>query len=369
MIQTFCERPFARLKVTSEGNASMCCFQERACLGNILTTSLEEMWNSDLANDIRKTTSEGQLHKTCQIHSCPFFHIKQQTMGSTYMNKFPVDLEIDLPNQHCNIGGENPTPDAPACLMCERHLYWVKQEDRLEEICGRLRPYVTHLRSLHIQGVAEAFWKDRIFDILQWLNLPPGQDQIVISTTTNGTILTEPRRRRFLKYPRTCLTFSVDAATPATFRLIRRVDMFHRVRENLLAYSRERNPLSQHMTIHNNINLLNINEVIGMVELAAQAQCPIDFNPTYSAPSICVEDWNVALFKQAQEQIIEAAQRLGVRVTFMRPLTIDLESNMPMEERVVSTTDLIKSAKKLAIPVKELLNHSPPQLEFQAPLL
>jgi MoaA/NifB/PqqE/SkfB family radical SAM enzyme len=370
MTKTFCDRPFSRIKVTSEGWVSTCCFQDRKCLGNILHTSLEEMWNSELAKEIREVTSTGTLHKTCQIHSCPFFHIKKQTMFPIQLSEFPINLELDLPNQHCNIGGENPTDEAPACLMCERHLLWVKQEDRLSEICERLRPYVTYLKILHIQGVAESFWKDRIFDVLEWLNLLPGQNQVIVSTTTNSTILNEPRRKRFLRYPKSHLVFSLDAATPETYRIIRRVDMFHRVKENLLAYSRERNSPNQHLSIHNNINLININEVVGMVELAALAGCPIDFNPTYSAPSICVDEHNASLFKKAQDDILETAAKLSVKVTFMRPLTLDFDGSVPVDKnRFLSIEELTESAKVLGMSPDVLKKYVPSELKFQLPLL
>jgi hypothetical protein len=346
----------------------MCCFQDRKSLGNILQTSLEDMWNGPIAQAIRQTTSKGSLHKTCQVFSCPFFHKKEQAMSPIQLSKFPIELELDLPNQHCNIGGENPTSDTPACLMCERHLDWVRQEDRLQEICARIRPYVQYLRNIHIQGVAEAFWKDRFFEILEWLDLPPGQDKVRVSTATNGISFSESRRKKFLGYPLSFLCFSVDAATPETYKLIRRVDMFEKLKGNLLAYSRERNPNGQKLIIHNNINLLNINEVVGMVELAAQANCHIDFNPTYAAPAICVDQWNASLFKKAQDDIVEAASRLGVSVSFLRSLTLDFEVK-PLERHVVSSNDLTRPAKILGVPPKLLLKYMPKEREFQVPVL
>jgi hypothetical protein len=364
-----CDLPFQRIKISSEGSVSMCCFQERGCLGNILHTSLEDIWNSQLAKEIRQETLAGRLHKVCQIVSCPLFHLHNPPSQTVELQELPIDWEIDLPNQHCNIGGEKPTTSNPACLMCERHLFWFPQLDCLHEICKRLKPYNTHLRSLHIQGVAESFWKDRIFEILEWLDIQPGQEQVVISTTTNGTIFTEPRRRRFLKHPRSVLTFSVDAATPETYKLIRRVDLFHRVKENFLAYSRERNPEKQDLRIHNNINLLNIHEVEQMVELAAQANCPIDFNPTYAAPLICVDKDNAYLFHAAEQKIKQRAEELGVKVTFMRNLALDFDPVPLPTGSVVSLRKVVQAAEILAIPVANLIHAKPEEIDLRIPVL
>lgn len=217
----------------------MCCFQHRKCLGNILDQSFEELWFGPVAQAIREETLGDRFHPTCQTQSCPYRHLKVLPKQEATFFHYPIEFEIDLPSQHCNIGGEDPNDKHPACLMCERHLYYVKQDDRLKEVCERIKPYTQYVRSIHIQGIAEAFWKDRIFDILDWLGVEQYKEQITITTTTNGTILPKARRERWLKYPKSIVTFSIDAATPETFRLIRRVDMFDKIMENLTAYAQE----------------------------------------------------------------------------------------------------------------------------------
>jgi MoaA/NifB/PqqE/SkfB family radical SAM enzyme len=366
----FCSLPFERLKVDCEGNVTMCCFQERKCLGNILETSLEEIWNSDLANEIRRVTSEGELHKSCQVVSCPFYHAtSSKEMKDVWHFEYPSCWEIDMPSQHCNIGGENPTEKNPACLMCERHLRYEPQVDKLREVCEKLRPYVEHVHAVHIQGIAEAFWKDYIFDVLEWSGVDEHKEHICVSTTTNGTILHEARRRRWLKYPTSVITFSVDAATPETYELIRRVPLYHRIVDNLLAYSRERVAPWQQLRIHNNINLLNIKEVEGMVELAARAGASIDFNPTYAVPFIGVHKGNAYMFEEAEQRIIAAAARLNVPLTFMRRMTLDHDPYLRFKNPVVPMDVLFSAAEKLAVPVGKLIEVKPASTEVLVPLL
>jgi MoaA/NifB/PqqE/SkfB family radical SAM enzyme len=231
---------------------------------------------------------------------------------------------LDLPKQHCNVGGENPTPEHPACLMCERSWAFKKQEDRVDEICKILKDNlnIPRLKVIHIQGVAEPFWKDRIFDVLDAIGVTP---YTCVSTATNGTILNEEIIRRYFEYPRSNTSFSVDAATPETYRKLRRLD-YNKVVENLMLFSEWRTPRTQGFFIHNNINLLNIEEVEGMVRLAASVKADfVDFDPTYELPGLCVDENNFPLFKQAEERILRAAKEVGIRATFMRKLTLDYE--------------------------------------------
>ena len=325
-VEAFCFYPFQRLKITPEGDATFCCFQHRKCLGNILNQSLEEIWFSEIAEEVRKDTLEGKLHPTCSISTCPFYLKDKEEVFNFVQKTYPSQFEIDLPMQHCNIGGENPTEKNPACIMCERHLYFNRQEDHLKEICDKLKPYVRHVDSVHIQGVAEPFWKERIFEIIEWLGIPDYKQKIRITTTTNGTLMNEKRRKEFLAFPLSTITWSLDAATAETFANIRRLKVYDRIIENLRAYAKERDPVHQFLHIHNNINLLNVHEVEGMVELAAEVgvNC-LDFNATYSVPDICVNEDNVHIFKEAQLKILRKARELGVYVTFMRNLVLDFD--------------------------------------------
>lgn len=305
----------------------MCCFHQRKCLGNILEADLEDIWFSPLAEEIRQQTLAGELHRTCKVDSCPFFKRRTRELQDFAVSKFPQEFEIDLPNQHCNIGGEVPTFKNPACIMCERNYRDPKefyQQDNLERVCERLRPYMKHIRWLHVQGVAEPFWKDRIFEIFGWLELDKYKDQVWISTTTNGTLMNERHRRMFLRYPKSTITWSMDAASPEVYKLVRRVDMFDRIVENMRAYAKERT-LGQYIHVHNNINTINIIDVANMVRLAASVGIDrLDFNATYGVPGIIVNPDNVHIFREAQKEIMVLARQLNVFTTFMRDLTLDI---------------------------------------------
>jgi MoaA/NifB/PqqE/SkfB family radical SAM enzyme len=330
--EVFCAFPFNRIKIDPEGDATMCCFHERKCLGNVLDAGLEAVWNSAIANEIRESTLRNELHSTCCDSICPFIHVKNDLVNRRIHKvrvplnppmPFPRNIELDLPTQWCNIGGLKPTSKNPACIMCERHVNFVPQKDRIKEICLMLRKYT--FDTVHIQGVAEPFWKDRIFEMLDDMNLWDKPDTTV-TTTTNGTILTKERIHRFLQLPKCGITFSIDASTPKTYKRIRRLDAYYSVIKALKLYNSMRNPETQNLYIHNNINLINVDEVIGMVATASEVNVNhLEFNPTYATPGICVTKSNVHLFKKAEMQILETAKELGVTVNFLRKMTLDIE--------------------------------------------
>jgi len=269
------------------------------------------------------------MHPTCAQESCPLFHIRDNLPSKTFTQKeLPSQFEIDLPNTHCNIGGTKPTADT-ACIMCERAApNFVPQIDRLPEVCEALKPYVKYIDTIHVQGVAEPFWQGRIFDCLEALGVDKYKDQIVVSTTTNGTVIDAKKMEKWLAYPKSCATFSLDAATPETYQKIRRLNAYHAVIKTMLRLNQQRTG-QQKMYIHNNINLLNIAEVSQMVETAAMVGADsISFQPTSCLPGLEVSASNLKQFNEAETQILESADRLGVTVEFWRKLTLDIEPTL-----------------------------------------
>jgi MoaA/NifB/PqqE/SkfB family radical SAM enzyme len=356
-VKTYCALPFVRIKVTCEGDVTFCCFQERKCLGNILKDSFENIWNSELAQAVRRDTLNNKLHPTCSmLKCCPFAHMTEAELeAKSYWldtRSVPTELEIDLPSQHCNIGGLKPTDKNPACVMCERNLRFESQEDRLEAVCAKLKPYAHNFNLVHIQGVAEAFWKDYLFRIAKWLRLDERKNRVAISTTTNGTVLTDDRIARFLEYPRSSLTFSLDAATPETYQLIRRLPLFDKIMQQAKKYNQQRTP-AQIARVHNNINLLNIHEVVDMVRIAAElGMDEVEFNPTCNVPLITLDNFNVDVFRDAQKKIEDASTKYPIKVSFLRKLDLDFEK----PELVQISVDRIKAdAAKINVASDKLL--------------
>jgi MoaA/NifB/PqqE/SkfB family radical SAM enzyme len=350
-VNAFCAYPFQRVRVTAEGNVAMCCFmrpdplkaESEAYVGNVLENSFDEIWFGDVAESIRKETLAGRLHNKCRTPGCPFSSLKSPFPKTQIIyNEYPTFLEIDLPNTHCNVGGLNPDPiKSPACIMCERSSPFFRPEkDHLFDVLERIKYIVPNLHQIHIQGIAEPFYESRqfgylLFDILDLLEFDKYAHQITISVTTNGTLLKRSVRQEYLnRVPHSITNFSIDAATPETFKSIRIFDCFDKIIENLYDFSKERVRERQFLRIHNNINIMNVHEVIGMVHIAHKANVEyVEFNPTDGFNhKILVNEDNCGIFRKAQLDIIDECNKLEVPYNFIRPL------DLGMTERLVQLT-------------------------------
>lgn len=350
-IQTFCSYPFTRARITCEGNISMCCFmrenpllpKEKAYIGNVLEDNFDNIWHGELAEEIRSHTNDGRLHEMCsQNPGCPFVGMNRPyPKEDVVYNEYPTFLEIDLPNTHCNIGGLKPNPEtSPACIMCERSAPHFRPEDssRFFEVLSRIKHILPNLHQIHIQGIAEPFYQTNqeqesymLFDMLDKLEYEKYKDQITISVTTNATLFKPSVRKEYLeRCPKSITNFSIDAATPETFKAIRIFNCFEKVLENMYAFDRERTRDRQFLRIHNNINIMNVHEVVGMVRIAAKARAEyVEFNPTDGFNhKILVNDTNCGKFAKAQQDIIEECDRLGISYKFLRPLDLGLTNQL-----------------------------------------
>jgi hypothetical protein len=347
--------PFERIRISCEGGAYFCCFQREQSLGNLTHSSLEEIWFGELAEEVRKETLAGSLHQFCLVNSCPA-HFQRRDPAAPRKTTYPAVLEIDLPDDHCNIGGRNPGEKSRACIMCDRDdpMYKLNRSTAIYDVLPRLRPLLPHLKAVHIQGLAEAFWEDAIFRVLDLLEFDAFREKIQVCTFTNGILLNRARRKRFLeRCPKSMVSFSLDAGSPETYIKIRRQKAYPLIVSNLVEYARERkNYPNAGLRIHNNINVLNLDEVVTMVRVAAEAEVDqISFCATVGSATreIQVSPENAHLFREAQERITAEAKKLGVKAVFLRPLDEDLVTGtrpvLPGQEKIIGYVDGIDGGK------------------------
>lgn len=343
----FCQFPFNRLRITAEGWVSFCCFmrpdplfpEEDAYIGNLLQNTFDEIWFGDVAEKIRMDVLRGDLHKKCQCPGCPYLPLhKPYPIQNFIYNEYPNFLEIDLPNTHCNVGGLNPDPEkSPACVMCERAGPAFRPEkNHLFEVLEKIKHIVPNLYQIHVQGIAEPFYQTRqdgflLFEIMDILEFDKYAHQIMLSITTNATLLKKDVRQKYLtRAPNSITNFSIDAASPETFKGIRIFDCFEKVLENMYAFDKERIREKQFLRIHNNINIMNVHEVVEMCRIAHKARAEyVEFNPTNGFNhKILVNEKNCGVFAKAQQQIIEECEKLGQPYNFIRPLDLGLSEQL-----------------------------------------
>lgn len=326
---SFCSLPYTKLILNSYGEVSMCCHQNIQ-LGKITPeTNLLDIWNSPLAKEIRAESDAGRMHKVCcSSGTCPYltkglfpysFQIAQNL-------SHPLYLEICLPDKHCNVGGETPTRENPACLMCKRNFYVPHQEDITDLLCEKAKPLMPHLRTLCVLGIAEPFWKDAVFNIFEKLDFQQHRNHIEFYTHTNGICLNEKMAHRFLQTTLSSnLAWSIDAATASTHKKIRRLDTYDLVVKNLKQWLEIARGYGagHHSYIYNNINILNVHEMTAMVEMAVEAGVTqMVMLPTYNQSGLTplgdllINEKNVHVFRQNSQNAMQRAHELGLNLHY-----------------------------------------------------
>lgn len=334
---TFCGNPYTKMILNSLGDVSMCCHQVEQ-LGYVNEdTDLLDLWRSKLAQDVRDTTDRGELHQMCKSwNTCPFIcKAKEKFSLHRFKNSlYPIHIEICLPDKHCNVGGENPTIDNPACIMCKRNFEKPYQQDLTDLFCRKVKPLMPYLKYLSVLGTAEPFWKDAVFKILDQLEFQRYKDIIEFVTNTNGICLTEKTTRKFFEtVTMSDISWSLDSATPETHMKIRRLNTFDAVVTNLKRWIKIRDEYGgkkKHKAhIYNNINLLNVHEMSLMVEMTkAIGADRIVFLPTHDQSGVVnlkelvLNHKNLKIFKKAAQDAEEKGKTIGVQVFFMTPFDV-----------------------------------------------
>lgn len=317
----YCHLPFNKIKINPYGEVTNCCWMNKP-IGNILHQSLEEIWNGSMISDIRESITNYRLHPVCQ-GVCPY-NFKPLAERPVQFTQYPAFLEFDLPNTHCNIGGVSPKPHT-ACIMCSRASpKFSPSDDLCNQIAVKYAPYTKYLREVHIQGIAEPFWKGRIFDILILLEAYP---DLRVSVITNGILLTNQILEQWLQISHTHMTISIDAATSATYQHIRKAAAFDTITQNIHQFNR-RKTSNQVFALNANINIFNVHEVVSMVDLAAEVQASfLALNTTdvidESMAYMVVNASNAHIFAKAQEDAQKRAEQLGVDLRILKPLSLN----------------------------------------------
>lgn len=326
---SFCHLPLSKLIVNAWGDVSMCCHHPGEYqLGNIKNVQdIMEIWDNDLAKSVRKIHSTGKMHFHCESSpNCPY-----KTKKPTYYNfhthkdfKYPTHLEIDLPDKHCNIGGEDPTKGNPACIMCSRRWTFPKnQVDITDEICQKSKSIIPYLSTFTVLGVAEPFWKNAVFDIFKKIEFSKHKNHICFQTNHNVTCFGEKTQKRFLnEVNSSILQFSIDAACAETYQKIRVLNAYDLVISNIKKWMKNKTD-NHKVSIWNNINILNVSEMTAMVEVAADIKVDsMIMLPTHSIngrmqlEALLLNKSNESLFVENSDKAMERAKELGVNLHY-----------------------------------------------------
>jgi MoaA/NifB/PqqE/SkfB family radical SAM enzyme len=246
-IRTLCQAPFSNLFLNYTGEVRVCCYNWRFPIGNLLSQSIDEIWNGTAIREIRERLSRFEFAEGCDF--CAAQTADGVANGakmaqfdrfevSSASPPFPRQIEFSISNA-CNL----------ECVMCDGNhssAIRARRERRppmarvySDAILDSLRPYLRRLTQAKFLGgepflVTEHF---RLWDMMIEDSVAPR-----CHVTTNGTQYND-RIRSYMDRLPFGFAVSLDAATKTTYEAIRVNASFAEVLRNCRRfndYARER---------------------------------------------------------------------------------------------------------------------------------
>lgn len=204
--------------------------------------SIEEIWNSEEAQEIRQLIIEERMDEICSSE-CPWLasnrfnennliiingpkeFVENQKLNneeikqrSVFLKSKPMFMRI-IPTLKCNL----------KCRMCfQDH---TRQANLGEQFYCDLENYYKYLYEIWLQGGEVLFTNRELFRVVN--DKFKKNENLHLSLTTNGTLLTTEEYELFKQIQINYVTISLNAATRETYRLITNKDYFEKVIKNI----------------------------------------------------------------------------------------------------------------------------------------
>ncbi len=275
----FCPKPFEYLDihyVNGEFRCYMCCPTWLPVnLGDIGKTGLQEVWNGELAQEVRKSIlNESFLY--CNSELCPEIqsdnlHHKDFIFKKEYLEYLNHTSGVVPHGPRIVYFSEDRTCNL-ACPSCRKDYISLPQEevDHLFKVREGLMPeLMSSVESLNICSSGDPFasqiYRDFLFN-LQGSKYP----KLAINLNTNGVLLTAEVFERMSKIHHNLdsIFISLDAATKSTYDIVRRGGNWEAVIENIkfLVKAKKQGHL-KHLQIDFVVQDNNFHEMPAFVEL------------------------------------------------------------------------------------------------------
>ncbi|HAF95390.1 MAG: hypothetical protein A2X34_05260 [Elusimicrobia bacterium GWC2_51_8] len=276
----FCAAPFENIEIHSGGVVHICCtLRLPVAIGNITNRSIQQVWNSDEAQKIRKSVFDGSF-KYCIRASCPFLqtismHVKR--IGDVTDPRISAVIKnhmLSLPygprqinccfDRSCNL----------SCPSCRTRMF-VDTDNKREilEIQRKIQE-LRDVEELYIEGSGDPLGSPFTREWLRSMRTADMPELKLIRLHTNGQLLTPEMWNTIPSDVRELIReveISIDAASPETYHVNRRGGSFETLLQNLsflgeLRKSRRLERLILSMVVQEN----NFREMPAFVSLGRQ---------------------------------------------------------------------------------------------------
>jgi radical SAM protein with 4Fe4S-binding SPASM domain len=237
--QPFCYAPSVNMYFSQTGEVKVCCHNSEFTIGKYPEQSMQEIWNSDKANELRQHMRNYDLSHGCAV--CEF-DVKLRAFDQVQARHFdprprhasyPTMMEFLISNK-CNL----------ECVMCSGEYSNLirKNRDHLPPLpfpydsafLKQLEEFIPHLHEARFSGSGEAFLIDMNYDI--WEMIIRLNPKCVMTIQTNGTVLTD-RAKDILRRGNFQIGVSLDSLKKETYEAVRLNAKFEKVIENVEYFS------------------------------------------------------------------------------------------------------------------------------------
>ena len=294
LAQSFCAMPFQHFEVTSGGQGWLCCPDMLPVpVGEVTNGHAFTIWNSPMAQEIRKSIIDGSFKYCSKLH-CPL-------IAGRGLPKKPPEGAVELrlvPEQEQDLGDhpartlrhpyESVRRNGPArvvltydkscnlaCPSCRNNFYVARkgeQEIQDRVLQGLLDQVLKDVRLLRMDGAGEVFVSKPSRRLLKQLTRE-AYPHLRFDLITNGNLFDRRTYEEFdLKDRIQFLEISMDAASEATYKIVRRGGNFRRLMANLAFIRRIRQEENQHFRFHLRfvVSATNFREIPAFIRLAKQ---------------------------------------------------------------------------------------------------
>lgn len=187
-MKKICERGLNWFQIYDyKGNVRQCSWTEDGYIGNLQDSTVEEVYHSEEAEQLRKRLISGDYSK-CKVDACPYLAMREldkHMIEYEETPQYPTELYLGF-ERVCNY----------ACTCCTIHDCMMKEKSEdLEryyaKIEERLEPLLPHLKKISANGCGELFCSKHTLNILaNWNPIAPA-DEIEVLLESNGSLFDE----------------------------------------------------------------------------------------------------------------------------------------------------------------------------------
>lgn len=264
-----CIKPFTTIEISPSGDVYTCCpfHLSKYSLGNINDSSIDEIWFSKRAVDIRNKILNHD-YSLCEEKNCVDFcaahgYGDDETVALKFLENekfmYPVFLKYVF-DEECNV----------QCIYCRDKITKNSKEDikRIESYVNKLSVVIENSKVIYSSGSGDPFTGGYAEQFLKKVSERSPNTKFEIHT--NGILCTK-NKIEYLNIDKKIysIIISLPGATKQTYDSIVKYGNFYKVIENIEYLNSLRSP-SEHFAINLNFVVcsLNYHEIVSFAQLA-----------------------------------------------------------------------------------------------------